>query len=156
MNRIFININPLSGNKNASENVVCWSRLLQKIAKHYWRIKYRSKQWDPEQTAPTIGAVWSGSTLFALNISADEKSRREKQTVFVAIGVLRVNLLSALVGLQFRKRNFQNWFGPKNGFPLPIPLPHRPISLQNLKRMTTVGLELMTSLTKVWSNFHKY
>ena len=34
---------------------------------------------DPEQTAP-IGAVWSGSTLFAiealLSISADEKSRR--------------------------------------------------------------------------------
>ena len=33
---------------------------------------------DPEQTAP-IGAVWSGSTLFVievLNISADEQSRR--------------------------------------------------------------------------------
>ena len=27
------------GKKNAFENVVCWSRLLQVIAKHYWRIK---------------------------------------------------------------------------------------------------------------------
>ena len=33
--------------KNAYENVVCWSRLLQIIAYHYWRIKYRSKQCGP-------------------------------------------------------------------------------------------------------------
>ena len=54
--------------KNASENVVCSSRLLQIIAKHYWRIKYKAKSVDPEQTAP-IGALWSESTLFAIEAS---------------------------------------------------------------------------------------
>ena len=47
--------------KNASENVVCWSCLLQIIALHYWRIKHRSKQ--------PVEAVWSGSTLFVIEAS---------------------------------------------------------------------------------------
>ena len=46
---------------------------------------------DPEQTAP-IGAVWSGSTLFA--IGARDFSRWEKQMTFVVIGALRVNIYS--------------------------------------------------------------
>ena len=45
---------------------------------------------DPEQTAP-IGAVCSGSTLFAIEASLSF-SRPESQTTFDAIGALRVNL----------------------------------------------------------------
>ena len=45
---------------------------------------------DPEQTAP-IGAVCSGSTLFAIEIK--HFSRQEKQMTFVAIGTLRVKTL---------------------------------------------------------------
>ena len=55
--------------KNASENFVCWSRLLQIIA--YNNPDELSKEAncvDPEQTAP-IGAVWSGSTLFVIEAS---------------------------------------------------------------------------------------
>ena len=44
---------------------------------------------DPEQTAP-IGAVWFGSTLFALEATKTLQQTRN-QTNFVAIGALRVN-----------------------------------------------------------------
>ena len=44
---------------------------------------------DPEQTAP-IGAVCSGSTLFAIE-ALKYFSRRAKQTTFVAIDALKVN-----------------------------------------------------------------
>ena len=43
----------------------------------------------PGTTAP-IGAVWSGSTLFAIEAS-EHFGRREKQTIFVVVSVLRVN-----------------------------------------------------------------
>ena len=48
---------------------------------------------DPEKTAP-IEAICSGSTLFSIEVSKILKhfSRREKQTIFVAIGALRVKL----------------------------------------------------------------
>ena len=39
-----------------------------KNAKHYWRINIEANSVDPEQTAP-IEAVWSGSTLFAIEAS---------------------------------------------------------------------------------------
>ena len=55
-------INPLSAKKkNATENVVCWSRLLQIIA----NVSIQAKSVDPEQ----IGAVWSGFTLLAIEAS---------------------------------------------------------------------------------------
>ena len=55
--------------KNASESVVCWSRLLQIIDKHLWKnLSMEANSVDPEQTAP-IGAVWSVSTLFAIEAS---------------------------------------------------------------------------------------
>ena len=44
---------------------------------------------DPEQTAPigaVIGAVWSGSTLFAIETTYKHFSKQERQTTFVAIG----------------------------------------------------------------------
>ena len=46
---------------------------------------------DPEQTAP-IGAVWSGSTLFAIEASSTVQQTRKKTTV-VAIGTLRVKVI---------------------------------------------------------------
>ena len=36
---------------NASENIVCWSRLLQILLRLYNKVKYRIKQRWPEQTA---------------------------------------------------------------------------------------------------------
>ena len=51
--------------KNAYENVVCWSRLLQIITDE---LSIEANSVDTEQTAP-IGAVWSGSTLFAIEAS---------------------------------------------------------------------------------------
>ena len=64
--------------KKASENFVCWSRLLQIIAEHYWRIKYRSKQ-----CGPRTDCSYRSSLILVhivchrgfFNISADEKSR---------------------------------------------------------------------------------
>ena len=62
-------INPLKRQeKNASENVVCWSCLLQIIALHTDKLSIEANSVDPEQTAP-LGAVWSGSTLFAIEAS---------------------------------------------------------------------------------------
>ena len=43
---------------------------------------------DSDQTAP-IGAVWSEFTLYAIEASLTF-SRREKQTISVAIGALRL------------------------------------------------------------------
>ena len=54
--------------KNASENVVCWSRLLHIIAYITDESSIEANSVDPEQTAP-IGAVWSGSTLSAIDAS---------------------------------------------------------------------------------------
>ena len=51
--------------ENASENVVCWSRLLQKMPNLTDELSIEANSVDPEQTAP-IGAVCSGSTLFAI------------------------------------------------------------------------------------------
>ena len=65
--------------KNASENVVCWSLLLRKIAWHYWRIKYRSKQRGPRTDCSYRSSlIWVHTVCHRgfLNISADEKSRR--------------------------------------------------------------------------------
>ena len=47
--------------KNASENVVCWSRLLYVINAY---ISIQTNSVDPDQTAP-FGVVWSVSILFA-------------------------------------------------------------------------------------------
>ena len=54
--------------KKASENVVCWSRLLQILPNITDELSIEANSVDPEQTAP-IGAVWSGSTLFAIEAS---------------------------------------------------------------------------------------
>ena len=51
--------------KNASENVVCWSPLLQILPNITDKLHIEANSVDPEQTAP-IGAVWSGSTLNAI------------------------------------------------------------------------------------------
>ena len=50
--------------RNASENVVC-CKLLPNITEE---LSLEANSVDPEQTAP-IGAVWSGSTLFAIEAS---------------------------------------------------------------------------------------
>ena len=55
----------LTQEKSASENVVCWSRLLQNITDE---LSIEVNSVDPEQTAP-IEAVWSESTLFAIEAS---------------------------------------------------------------------------------------
>ena len=52
--------------KNASENVVCWSRLKQKVSNITDKLSIEANGVDPEQTAP-IGAVWSGPKLFAID-----------------------------------------------------------------------------------------
>ena len=65
--------------KSASENVVWWSRLLQIIAKHYWRISYRSKQRGPRTDCSNRSSlIWVHTVCHRcfLNISADEKSRQ--------------------------------------------------------------------------------
>ena len=65
--------------KNASENVVCWSHLLQIIAWHYWRIKYRSKQRGPRTDCSYRSSlIWVHTVCHGgfLSISADEKSKR--------------------------------------------------------------------------------
>ena len=55
---------------------------------------------DPDQTAP-IEAVWSGSTLFAI-----EASWTFQQITFVAIGALRVKALTGHI-LQKQKLFFR-------------------------------------------------
>ena len=57
--------------KKSSENVVVWSRLLQIIANHYWRNKYRSKQRGPRSSLIWVHTVCHRGFL---NISADEKA----------------------------------------------------------------------------------
>ena len=77
--------------KNASENIVCWSCLLQIIALHYWLIKHRTKQCWPRPDC----SLWAGADLGPHCLSCrllKHFSRREKQTIFVAIGALRVKL----------------------------------------------------------------
>ena len=54
--------------ENASENVVCWSRLLQKMPNITDESSIEANIVDQEQTAP-IGAVWSGSILFVIEAS---------------------------------------------------------------------------------------
>ena len=54
--------------KNASENVVFCSRLLQIMPNITDELSIEANSVDPEQTAP-IGAAWSGSTLFAKEAS---------------------------------------------------------------------------------------
>ena len=65
--------------KNASENVVCRSRLQQITAYHCWRIEYRSKQCGPRTDCSYRSSpIWIHTVYHRgfLNISADEKSRR--------------------------------------------------------------------------------
>ena len=65
--------------KNASENVICWSRLLQIIAKYYLRIKYKSKQRGPRTDCSYRSSlIWVHTVCHRglFNISADEKSRQ--------------------------------------------------------------------------------
>ena len=55
--------------KNASENVVCWSRLLKiSILTLQTNLSIYANSVDPEQIAP-LGAVWSESTLFVIEAS---------------------------------------------------------------------------------------
>ena len=72
--------NPKSAKKKkTSENVVCWSCLLQIIAWHYRRIKYRNKQRGPRTDCSYRNSlIWVHTVCHRgfLNISADEKSRR--------------------------------------------------------------------------------
>ena len=89
-NKTHSTINPYA-KKKSSENVVCWSRLLQIIAQHDWRIKYRSKQCGPRLDCSyriSLICVHTVCHREFLNISADET----KQTTFVAIGAFRVNI----------------------------------------------------------------
>ena len=65
----------LKAPKNTSENVVCWIRLLQIIAYHYWRIKYKK----PKNRSSLI---WVHTVCHKDFLSADEKSRR-----LAAIGI---------------------------------------------------------------------
>ena len=55
--------------KILSAEVVCWSCLLQIIANITDELSIEASRVDPEQTAPIIGAVWSWSTLFAIEAS---------------------------------------------------------------------------------------
>ena len=71
--------------KMSAAEVVCFKYLPNITDK----LSIEANSADPDQTAP-IGAVWSGSTLFALGL-LKHFSRREKQTPFVAIGALRSN-----------------------------------------------------------------
>ena len=85
--------------KNAFDNVVCWSRLLQIIAQNYWRIKYGSKQHGHRTDCSCRSSlIWVHTVCHRvfLNISADEKCRR------LAISALRVkfrlvSFISAIV-----------------------------------------------------------
>ena len=60
--------------KKVSENVVCWSRLLQIIALHYRQIKYRSKQHGPRTDCSYRS---SRSTLFAIEASLTFQQTRK-------------------------------------------------------------------------------
>ena len=64
-------------------------RLLKSLPCITDRLGIEGNSVEPEQTAP-IGAVWTGSTLFAIEASK-HFSRRGKQTTTVAVGALRVN-----------------------------------------------------------------
>ena len=77
--------------KNCIWNVVCWSRLLQIIAWHYWRIKYRSKQCGPRTDCSYRSSLILVHTV-CHRAFLNSFSRRGKQTTFVAIGALRVNI----------------------------------------------------------------
>ena len=60
-------------------NVCRWSRLLQIIDLHYWRIKYRSKQRGPgTDCSYRSSLIWVHTVCHRgfLNISADEEGRR--------------------------------------------------------------------------------
>ena len=63
-----MNLSFNASRKNASENVVCWKRLLQIIALFTSELSIEANSVDPEQTEP-MGSVWSGSTLFATEAS---------------------------------------------------------------------------------------
>ena len=79
MMKSMINLTLKAPRKNASENVVCWSCLLQIIALHYRGIKYRSKQREPRTDCSYRSSLfWVHTVCYRafLNISADEKSRR--------------------------------------------------------------------------------
>ena len=72
--------------KMSSAEVVC-CKYLPNITDE---LSIESNSVGPEQAA-LIGAVLSGSTQFAIEAFKDF-SRREKQTTFVGIGALRVNI----------------------------------------------------------------
>ena len=86
-------INPLKRNHNNCR-LLCHLLVILKVI--------FANSVDPDQTAP-LGAVWSGSTLFALCKNRFEKfarifSRWHKQTTFSDagfLGVLRVNMIWA-------------------------------------------------------------
>ena len=89
--------------KNVSENVVCWSGLLQIIALHYRQIKYRSKQ-----SGTRTGCSYRSSLIWVhtvchrgfLNLSVDEKSRR----------LLYTNTRSCNKSLMKNKQRFNGGF----------------------------------------------
>ena len=86
---LFVNVMCLTlktPRKNASENVVCWSHLLQIIALHYWWIKYRSKQhWPRTDCSYRSSLIWVHTVCHRSRL-LKHFSRREKQTTFVVIG----------------------------------------------------------------------
>ena len=90
--------------KNASENAVCWSRLLQIIALHYRRIKYWSKQRGP-RTDCSYSLIWVHAVCHRgfLNISADKKSRQ------LLLRLAHLGLIPNVIFMQFWF-NSDNWF----------------------------------------------
>ena len=68
----------------SSAEVICCKYLLSITEE----LSIEANNVDPEQTAP-IGAVWSGSTLFAIGASLTFQQTRKADN-FVVIGALRV------------------------------------------------------------------
>ena len=90
--------------KIKSAEVICCKYLL-------WLLNNSSteaKSEDPDQTAP-VGAAWSGSTLFE-----KKSSTKIRQTTFVVIGTLRVNLTPFLVNQSSRWERFIDGFILRN------------------------------------------
>ena len=104
--------NPLSAKKKiVSENFVCWNRLLQMIALHYWQIKKRSKQHGPRTDCSYRSSlIWVQTVCHRgfLNISTDMKSSR-----LVAVGASRVKDLwqSIFTLLVTYQEPESKWFG---------------------------------------------
>ena len=72
----------------SSAYVICWVFL--QTFQTYFCIQANSV--DPDQTAP-LGAVWSGSTLFAKMTFKITIKQKTKQMTIVVIGAFRVKCL---------------------------------------------------------------